>query len=85
MSNQPTLCHHRALREPRRELSHAIIGAPYALASGEFGWEWQEPFGANGSLEEAADSTVSAPEPKPDASDFGLKLRREAVDAAQHR
>lgn len=69
--------------DPEEGFSHAIIGAPYLLTNGEFGWEWQEPFGADGDTEEGSSgSCPAAPQPKQDAGDFGLVLRDQNDDVA---
>lgn len=64
--------------------SHAVIGAPYRLEGGEFGWEWQQPFTdeATGAREETA--AVRGPSPDPDRGGFGLTLRddRDAAEQA---
>jgi hypothetical protein len=70
--------------DPDIGFSHAVIGAPYLLPNGDFGWEWQEPFGAEDADEEPRGARPAAPgpKPKPDAGDFGLVLRDEDDDVA---
>lgn len=69
--------------DPDDGFSHAMIGAPYLLPNGEFGWEWQEPFGSDALGEDVlADAEPVAPQPTPDADDFGLAMRDEDDDIA---
>jgi hypothetical protein len=60
--------------DPENGFANAVIGAPYLLPSGEFGWEWDEPFGDHVSGARALRQDSST-ESRPDATEFGLVLR----------
>lgn len=68
--------------DPDDGFARAVIGAPYLLPDGEFGWEWLEPFDADEGHEFGGSRRID-PQPKPSPSDFGLVLRDEDDAAAQ--
>ncbi len=69
--------------DPDAGFSHATIGAPYLLANAEFGWEWQEPFGSDALGEGLLpDARPVAPQPAPNADDFGLAMVDDDDDVA---
>ena len=67
--------------DPDDGFSHAVIGAPYLLPNGDFGWEWEEPFEDAG--EEPAERQPASTQPTPDAGEFGLALRDADDDVAE--